>query len=76
MYISKKGLKYYEKIEDHKVNCHLIVKLFLLRNSLNEMFPVSKYQNIGHIVEELERNIYVNDFYYKVYENGKNQYDF
>ena len=65
-------MKYYETVEDHKVQCNLITKLFALKNSLNEMFPHNKYRNIGEKVEEIDRNVYVNDFYYQIFETGKN----
>ena len=48
------------------------MKLYELKQNLNEIFPPKLYQNIGDKMDFINKNVYTNDFFYNMYEMGKN----
>ena len=43
---------------------------------MNELFPSNEYKNIGEKVDYVGYNQYINNFFYKIYNDSiKNQYD-
>ena len=70
-----KGLEFYARLEDKKVQPHLITKLYKLKAVLKQILPNEKYKNIGERMDYLGRNVYINEFYFRVFEAGKTQMD-
>ena len=47
----------------------------MLKGVLGQILPDHKYKNIGERMDYLGRNVYINEFYLKVFEAGKTQMD-
>ena len=61
---------------DWKTNVNLVNKMFIVRNYLNEMFPKKTCENIGKKFNEVNRNIYTNDFFYRIMNEARSQSDY
>lgn len=66
-----KPLEFYSNLEDTKVNCKLVDKLYKLKEILNVIFPEKHHKNIGEKMYYIDKNVYVNDFYYDFHDSGK-----
>ena len=68
----KNDLEFYENMPDSKTNVKLVTAMFRLKKFLKDMFP-EKNCNIGEKVDHVNKNIFVNDFFYAISNEAKNE---
>jgi len=60
-------------MDSRKINVHLVTKLAEFKDTLEIFFPYDEtYYNIGAKCDELEKNIFLNDFLYGILGTTKN----
>ena len=68
--------EFYESMPKYQTNTDLVNKLFIMRNHLYEMFPnPSTTENIGQKFEQINLNIFTNEYYYGIMNTAELQLD-
>ena len=68
-------LQFFEQVDERKTKCSLIVKLYIMKRVLTQMFPVfGNLENIGLKYYDINKNIYSNVFYHSIYDKAKSQW--
>ena len=66
-FFKTKTLEYFENLDERKANVNLITNLYSLKNALNAIFPDELFPTIGAKLEIMSQNVFINDFYYKIF---------